>query len=133
MIVVRFILRFILVPLGWCVATAVGAVIIIVANWDAFLAIGSGTPEQQTNFWLLLFYFGPLLLLALGFAAFAMVGLAAIGILISETFAIRSWIYHAACGGLSAAIGWTMVRETHPDFYFVGDLKIIVAAGLAAG
>lgn len=133
MILGRFILRFLLVPLGWCVAMTVGALIIIVANWSAFLAVGSATPEQQQNFWLLLLVFGPLLLLALGFAAVAMMGLAAIGVLFSEVFAIRSWIYHAACGGLSAAIGWTMIREMRTDLQLVGDLKVIVAAGLAAG
>jgi hypothetical protein len=132
MILGRFLLRFLLVPLGWCVAMTVGALIIIVANWNAFLAVGSASPEQQQNFWLLLFIFGPLLMLALGLAALAMMGLAAIGVLISEAFAIRSWIYHAACGGLSAALGWTMIQN-QSDLHLVGDLKIVAAAGLAAG
>jgi hypothetical protein len=133
MIVGRFLMRFLLVPLGWCVAVAVGAVIIIIANWDAFLAVGTGTPEQQQNFWLLLFFFGPMLLLALGYAGLVMMGLAGIGVLISEAFALRSWIFHAANGGLSAAIGWTMITELQTDLRLVGDLKVIVAAGLAAG
>src|SRR5215218_9017737 len=131
MILGRFLLRFLLVPLGWCVAMMVGAVIIIVANWDAFLAVGAATPEQQQNFWLLLFVFGPMLVLALGFAALVMMGLAAIGVLFSEIFAIRSWIFHAASGGISAALGWTMIRDMRSDVYLVGDLKIIAAAGLA--
>jgi hypothetical protein len=133
MIIGRFILRFLLVPLGWCVAMIVACVIIIIANWDAFLAVGTGTAEQQQNFWLLLFFFGPVLLLALGFAGLVMAGLAAIGVLFSEAFAIRSWIFHAANGGLSAAIGWTMIVDLRTDLRLVGDLKIIIAAGLAAG
>ena len=32
----------------------------------------------------------------------------AIGILISEAFAIRSWIFHALNGAVSAWIGWQM-------------------------
>jgi hypothetical protein len=133
MILGRFILRFILVPLGWCVAMTVAALIIIIANWDAFLAVGTGTVEQQHNFWVLLLIFGPILMLALGFAAVVMMALSAIGVMFSELFAIRSWIFHALTGGLSAAIGWTMIRELRNELQLVGDLKIIVAAGLAAG
>jgi hypothetical protein len=133
MILGRFILRFILVPLGWCAAMAIGTITIIAANWSAFLAVGHASPEQQTNFWLMLFVFAPLLLLALGFAAVVMMGLAAVGMLFSEAFAIRSWIFHAANGGLSAALGWMLVGDMREDMRLTGDLKVIVAAGLAAG
>ncbi len=133
MILARFVLRLLVVPLGWCVAMTVGALVIIAANWDAFLAVANASHEQQQNFWLLLVVFGPLLMLALGFAALVMMGLSAVGVLFSELFAIRSWVFHAASGGLSAAIGWTMIRELRQDLYLVGDLKTIVAAGIAAG
>ena len=58
---------------------------------------------------------------------------AAIGILISEAFAIRSWIFHAGNGAVSAWIGWSM-------FGYVDDTRIplneplaVIAAGLAGG
>jgi hypothetical protein len=58
---------------------------------------------------------------------------AAIGVLISETFAIRSWIFHAGNGAVSAWIGWSL-------FGYVDDSRIplneplpVIAAGLAGG
>lgn len=133
MIIGRFILRFLLVPLGWCVAATVGATFIIVANWDAFAAVANADPHQQQNYFLMLFAFGPELALALGSAALVMMALASIGTLFAEAFALRSWIFHAANGGLSAAIGWSMITGIDSDMRLVGDLKVIVAAGLAAG
>ena len=57
----------------------------------------------------------------------------AIGILISEAFAIRSWIFHAGNGAVSAWIGWSL-------FGYVDDTRIplneplaVLAAGLAGG
>ena len=57
----------------------------------------------------------------------------AIGILISEAFAIRSWMFHAGNGAVSAWIGWSL-------FGYIDDTRIplnaplaVIAAGLAAG
>jgi hypothetical protein len=133
MILGRLILRFILVPLGWCVAIGVASAVIVIGNWDAFLAVGKADPQQQFNFWLLVGVFGPILLLGLGYAGMVMATLAGVGMLIAEAFAIRSWIYHAANGGLATAIGWTMIKDLRDELYLAGDLKIIVAAGLAGG
>src|SRR6266536_1522562 len=58
---------------------------------------------------------------------------AAIGILISEAFAIRSFVFHAGNGAVSAWIGWSL-------FGYVDDTRVplneplpVLAAGLAAG
>ena len=66
-------------------------------------------------------------------SAAAMMTPAALGALIAEAFAIRSWIYHVANGGLSAWIGLnTMVEMQKPaDFY--SDPLIVVGAGIVAG
>ena len=59
---------------------------------------------------------------------------AAVGELIAEAFAIRSWIYHALNGGLSAAIGWALVQDdTRQPYRFLTEPKAMVAAGLAGG
>ena len=57
----------------------------------------------------------------------------AIGVLISETFAIRSWLFHAGNGAVSAWIGWSL-------FGYIDDSRIplnkpfpVIAAGLAGG
>jgi hypothetical protein len=54
-------------------------------------------------------------------------------VLIAEAFAIRSWIYHAVNGGLSAWIGWSLMRDTQAQYRFLTEPRILVAAGLAGG
>ena len=129
----RFILRFLLVPLGAMVAISVGAAVLAIANWQAYVALANADPDLQENYFLALFFAGPALLALLSYSAVWMVMLAAIGVLIAETFAFRSWIYHAANGGLSAWIGWWLVRNMGNEARFLGNPTIIVAAGLAAG
>ena len=53
--------------------------------------------------------------------------------LIAEAFAIRSWIFHVANGGISAWVGLnTMVEMRKPaDFY--SEPIIVVGAGIVAG
>jgi hypothetical protein len=58
---------------------------------------------------------------------------AAIAALIAEAFAIRSWIYHALNGGLSAWVGWSATGDMRDEYAFLTDPKIVVAAGIAAG
>ena len=129
----RFILRLLLVPLGWCVAMSAAGVFIIVANRESFIALARATPDQQAN-WLMFFTAAaPALVFGLGFSMVWMMGLAAAGILFSETFAVRSWIFHAANGAVSAFIGWSMLQNLGDEYRFLGSPMIIVAAGLVAG
>ena len=58
---------------------------------------------------------------------------AAVGVLIAEAFAIRSWIYHAANGGLAAWIGWSLMQDVQNEYRFLTEPRIMVAAGLAGG
>ena len=58
---------------------------------------------------------------------------ASIGILISEACAVRSWMFHAGNGAVSAWLGWSL-------FGYVDDSRIplnqplaVIAAGLAGG
>lgn len=133
MILGRFILRFLLVPLGAMVAITVGTMVLAVANWHAYLALATADPELQENYFAALFFAGPALLALLSYSAVWMLILAIIGVLIAETFALRSWMFHAANGGLSAWIGWSLVRNMGDEYRFLGNPMAIVAAGLAAG
>jgi multidrug efflux pump subunit AcrB len=58
---------------------------------------------------------------------------AGVGVLIAEAFAIRSWIYHAANGGLAAWIGWSLMQDMQKEYRFLTEPRIMVAAGLAGG
>jgi hypothetical protein len=58
---------------------------------------------------------------------------AAVGVLIAEAFAIRSWMFHALNGGLSAWIGWSIMQDAQDRYRFLTEPKVMVAAGLAGG
>ena len=133
MIIGRLILRFLLVPLGAIVAVCVAMVVMLLAHWSAFLAVAHADPELQQNYLLAVFLAGPALMVMLSYSVLWMMFPAAIGVLIAETFAIRSSIFHAANGGISAWIGWTAISDIRNQYGFLTDAKVIVAAGLAAG
>jgi hypothetical protein len=132
-VVIRLLLRFILVPLGAAIAVAVAAAFVIVAHWNAFLAVANADPGAQQTYFFAFLVAGPLLALLLSAWAFYTFAPAAIGVLVAETFAIRSWIFHAANGGLSASLGWALTQDIRDEYPFLAEPKILVAAGLAAG
>jgi hypothetical protein len=131
--VLRLILRLFLVPLGGVVAVTVAMILLVVAHWHEFAALADARPDEQ-GYWLLAFVLaGPVLAFLLSLAVALTLLAAAVGVLISEAFAIRSWIYHAANGGLAAWIGWSLMQDTQNDYRFLAEPKIMVAAGLAGG
>jgi len=132
-VLVRFLLRFILVPLGAAVALAAAAGFVVIAHRNALLAVLDADPQAQQDYFIALLFGGPLLALLLSIWAFYMFVPAAIGVLISEAFAIRSWIFHAANGGLSAWLGWTLTQDIRDEYRFLTEPRILVAAGLTAG
>jgi len=131
--VLRLILRLFLVPLGGVVAFTVAMILLVVAHWHEFAALADARPDEQ-GYWLLAFVLaGPVLAFLFSLAVALTLLPAAVGVLISEAFAIRSWIYHAANGGLAAWIGWSLMQDTQNDYRFLAEPKIMVAAGLAGG
>ena len=131
--VLRLILRLFLVPLGGVVAVTVAMILLVVAHWHEFAALADARPDEQ-GYWLLAFVLaGPVLAFLLSLAVALTLLAAAVGVLISEAFAIRSWIYHAANGGLAAWIGWSLMQDAQNDYRFLAEPKIMVAAGLAGG
>ena len=131
--VLRLILRLFLVPLGGVVAVTIAMILLVVAHWHEFAALADARPDEQ-GYWLLAFVLaGPVLAFLFSLAVALTLLAAAVGVLISEAFAIRSWIYHAANGGLAAWIGWSLMQDTQNDYRFLAEPKIMVAAGLAGG
>ncbi|HVY59305.1 MAG TPA: hypothetical protein VHA77_15755 [Xanthobacteraceae bacterium] len=129
----RFLLRLLLVPLGAVVAICVDVLVVIVAHWNAFMAAASASPDAQGDYFMTIVVVGPVIAVLLALSAVFTLVPATVGIVIAELFAIRSWIYHAANGGLSAWIGWSLMQDVRDEYAFFTDPKIIVAAGLAAG
>jgi hypothetical protein len=129
----RFLLRLVLVPLGGIIAAMVAIAIIAVAHRNALHTILHADPQTQGDYVIAVIEGGPLLATLLSMWAYSTFAPAAIGVLLSEAFAIRSWIFHAANGGLAAWIGWTLTQDIRDEYRLLSDPKILVAAGLAAG
>ncbi len=130
---IRLLLRFILVPLGGAAAIAAGMAVIVIAHHKALVALFDAGPQAQEDYFIALMFGGPLLALLLSIWAFYMFVPAMIGVLISEALAIRSWIYHAANGGVSAWIGWALTRDIRDEYRFLAEPRILIAAGLLGG
>jgi hypothetical protein len=58
---------------------------------------------------------------------------ATLGALLAEVFAIRSWMYHAGNGGLSAAVSLVSIGGFDKDYDLSNAPLIAVGAGIVAG
>src|SRR6185295_15407067 len=96
MFIGRFLMRLLLVPLGGCVAICVGMLFAMVAHWNRVAGLITDDYSGLTAFLTLI----PMLAVGSG----VMLLPALLGAMIAEAFAIRSWMYHVANGGLSAAV-----------------------------
>ena len=105
----------------------------IIANWRAFAAMLNANQDASDDVIVTLLLVGSAFFLSLSVAALLMLLPAAIGVIVAEAFAIRSWIFHAANGAISAWVGWSMITNLRKDFHLDSEPTIIVAAGLAAG
>src|SRR5262249_40201187 len=126
-------LRFILVPLGAAVGLVAAMAVIIIAHRNALGALLYADPQAQRDYFIALLFGGALPALLLLIWAFFMLVPAAIGALLSEVLAIRSWLFHAANGGLSAALAWALTQDIRDEYRFLAEPSILVAAGLLAG
>jgi hypothetical protein len=131
--ILRLILRLLVVPLGGVVAVCVGTLVLIVAHWGALDALARADAASQEEWFFAFVVAGPVLAMLFSMMAFYGFLVAAVGVVIAEFFAIRSWIYHTANGALAAAIGWALMADMRAEYADFADPKILVAAGLAGG
>ena len=130
---IRLFLRFILVPLGAAAAIAAGMTVIVIAHHKALVALFQASPQAQEDYFIALVFAGPLLALLLSIWAFHMFVPAMIGVVVSEALAIRSWMYHATNGGVSAWLGWALTQDIQEEYRFLTEPNILIAAGLVGG
>ena len=128
----RLLLRFLVVPLGAGTAILTAVCFVIVAQWSRFAALAGGD-RGGDEFVVALFFLGSWIVLVASVSAMAMLLPAIIGVMLAEVFAIRSWIFHAASGGLSAWVGLKHFVETQEPYNFYSNPLIAVGAGIAAG
>jgi hypothetical protein len=125
MILGRLLIRLLLVPLGGCVAICVAMTFVLVAHWNRVTALGGDDPSGLMTFVIV----GPMLALSVAFMLLP----ATLGALIAEAFAIRSWMYHAASGGLSAWVSLVTIGALDKTYDLSDEPLIAVGAGIAAG
>jgi hypothetical protein len=129
----RFLLRLLLVPLGAAAAITVAMMVVLVAHWNEIVALANADPDAQGNWLIALVFAGPILAILLSMTLVVTAMPAAVGVLIAEAFAIRSWMFHALNGGLSAWIGWSIMQDAQDRYRFLTEPRVMVAAGLAGG
>jgi len=130
---VRFLMRLLLVPLGALLAILVATLVLVIAHWGDFTALATARPDVEGYWLVVVAIIGPVMTVLLAIGVVSMVAPATVGVVISEAFAIRSWIFHMANGGLSAWVGRWLMSDVPPEYHFLLEPKIFVAAGLAAG
>jgi hypothetical protein len=125
----RLLLRFMLVPLGYFAGVLAGTLVILFGSWKIGQVDAFDVAAQTVAVYGFVFAAPVLLVVLLSIMWLP----AAIGVLLAETFALRSWIFHAGNGAVSAWIAWNM-------FGYVDDSRIplngpvaVIAAGLAGG
>src|SRR5262249_5187230 len=124
----RLLLRFVLVPLGYCVAVVVATLIIVLGSWK--LGAAATHPDTQAFAIFGFVFAAPVLLIMLP----ALVGLLlAAALLCPGAFALRSFIFHAAHGGVPPFAGWALFGLLGAPPLPGNEPVAVLAGGLAAG
>lgn len=126
----RLVLRFILVPLGYLAAVTLGAGVLVIGAWQAGSMTLSSNPDTATAGFFAALIAGPVMFVLI---ASTMWLPSSVGILISEAFAIRSWIFHALNGAISGWVGWQMFSSIDQSAAPMNETTVIFGAGLAGG
>ena len=129
---IRLLMRFILVPLGILAAGAAATLVVVIGNWRMIVdsAGANASPDEVMTFAVIVFPF----IIALYVVVAALVApLACIGVLISEAFAIRSWVFHALNGALSTWVGWFLLEQFREQTKIPLEQGLMIGAGIAGG
>jgi hypothetical protein len=125
----RLLLRFILVPLGYFAGVLAGTLVILLGSWK----IGRADALEGEAHAIAVYgyvFAAPVLLVVLLSVMWLP---AAIGVLLAETFALRSWIFHAGNGVVSAWIAWNLFGYMDASHISLNQPGAVIAAGLAGG
>ncbi len=127
----RLLLRFLVVPFGFCVAVLAAVLFVIAAHWSRFMAIAAanrGGDEADVA----LFFAGAFIIFIAAISAAKMLWPLVLAAVLAEAFAFRSWVFHVCGGAAAALIG--LNTATDGDAYDLYNAPVIViGAGFAAG
>jgi hypothetical protein len=125
----RLLLRLVLVPLGYFAGVLAGTLVILFGAWKIGQADALASDARAIAIYGYVFA-APVLLVVLLSVMWLP---SAIGIVLSEAFALRSWMFHAGSGVASAWLAWHL-------FGYMDDSHIprtgplsVTAAGIAGG
>jgi hypothetical protein len=125
----RLLLRFVLVPLGYFAAVLAGTLVILFGSWKIG-QVDTFDPEARAIAAYGFIFAAPVLLVVLLSVMWLP---AAIGVLLAETFALRSWMFHAGNGAVSAWLGWHLFGYVDDSRVPLNGPAAVLAAGLAGG
>jgi hypothetical protein len=125
----RLLLRFVIVPLGYFAGVLAGTLVILFGSWKIG-QIDSFDVEARAIAVYGYAFAAPMLLVVLLTVMWLP---AATGILLSEAFALRSWMFHAGNGAVSAFIAWHLFGAMDESRIPLNHPVAIIAAGLAGG
>ena len=125
----RLLMRFILVPLGYFAAVLAGTLVILFGSWKIGHLDNFNADAQAIAVYGFIFAAPVLLVILLSVMWLP----AAIGVLLAEVFALRSWMFHAGNGAVSAWIGWSLFGYVDHSRVPLNGPAAVIAAGLAGG
>jgi hypothetical protein len=125
----RLLLRFILVPLGYFAGVLAGTLVILFGSWKIGQADALDAEAHAIAVYGYVFAAPVLLVILLSVMWLP----SAIGVLLSETFALRSWMFHAGNGVVSAWIAWHLFGSMDDSRVPLNGPLAVIAAGLAGG
>jgi hypothetical protein len=125
----RLLLRFILVPLGYFAGVLAGTLVILFGSWKIGQADAFDVEAHAIAVYGYVFAAPVLLVILLSVMWLP----AAIGVLLAETFALRSWMFHAGNGAVSAWIAWNLFGYMDDSRVPLNGPAAVIAAGLAGG
>jgi len=127
--VVRLLLRLVVVPLGYFAGVLAGTLVILFGSWRITQGDGLDAEAQAIAVYGYAFA-APVLLVILLSIMWLPSG---IGILLAEILALRSWLYHAGNGAVSAWLAWNMFGYMDNSRVPPNGPLAVLAAGLAGG
>jgi hypothetical protein len=126
----RLLLRFLVVPFGFCFAIVAAVLFVIAAHWSRFMAIVAANRGGDED--VALFVAGSFIVFFAAISAAKMLWPMALAAVLAEAFAFRSWVFHVCGGAVAALIGLNTMNDAGAyDFYNAP--VIVVGAGFAAG
>ncbi len=128
--VFRLMLRLLLIPVGVLAAILTGTAVILFGQWRIG-AIADQALEPEAFIAVVQALFTGTFLITFLVCVIWLVGL--VGVLFSETFAVRSWIFHAGNGAVSAFIGARLFPSVSGETAPLAEPLYLLAAGLAGG